>query len=64
MKGDNNYTRSVTILGLDRAESVTYKGRDYSAAEGKVLKKAQIKNKDYIDIEVDNVRITLNRVGK
>ena len=64
LKGDNNYTRSVTILGLDRAESVTYKGRDYSAAEGKVLKKAQIKNKDYIDIEVDNVRITLNRVGK
>lgn len=64
LKAENNFSKKVTIAGLERAACVTYKGREYSAAEGKSLKKVQLSKGQYIDIEVDNMQITLNRVGK
>ena len=60
LKAGNNF---VTITGLEKAATVTYAGREYDAAAGKILKKAKISRGQYIDIYVDGVNITLTRMN-
>ncbi|MCI5900327.1 MAG: VWA domain-containing protein [Lachnospiraceae bacterium] len=64
LKAGNNFSRSVIITGLENAASVTYRGSEYSSAEGRILRKALINQGQYIEIMVDGVQVTLNRVGK
>ena len=63
LKAGNNFNKSVTITGLEKAATVTYAGREYDAAAGKILKKAKISRGQYIDIYVDGVNITLTRMN-
>lgn len=39
LKAGNNFNKSVTITGLEKAATVTYAGREYDTAAGKTLKK-------------------------
>ena len=63
LKAGNNFNKSVTITGLEKAATVTYAGREYDTAAGKTLKKAKISKGQYIDIYVDGVNITLTRMN-
>ena len=63
LKAGNNFNKSVTITGLEKAATVTYAGREYDTAAGKTLKKAKISRGQYIDIYVDGVNITLTRMN-
>lgn len=63
LKAGNNFNKSVTITGLEKAATVTFAGREYDTAAGKTLKKAKISRGQYIDIYVDGINITLTRMN-
>lgn len=62
LKADNNISKKVKIVGLENAATVTWRGVTYGALTGKKISSVKLGKRDHIDIEIDNVQITLERL--
>ena len=60
LKGGNNLTKPVHIIGLESAEEIEYRGIAYDQVEKK-LKKATLKEGQSLELRVGDSWITLNR---
>lgn len=61
LKGGNNWTKPVTIVGLGNAEEVDYRNIYYDQIEKKI-EKVIMKKKDTLTLKVGGQRITLTRI--